>query len=72
MSIFCIREKSIDLGRSNLGVEERSENESDGGELPCSKLDSDEEIRLSETDFEESEETADGYKAFYDIKSHNL
>ncbi|GFW37501.1 uncharacterized protein TNCV_861081 [Trichonephila clavipes] len=35
------------------------ENESDGGELFCSNLDSDEDIRLSESDYEESEESAD-------------
>ncbi|GFT90693.1 hypothetical protein TNCV_4074711 [Trichonephila clavipes] len=36
-----------------------SENESDGGGLSCSNLDSDEDIRLSESDCEESEESAD-------------
>ncbi|GFW63820.1 uncharacterized protein TNCV_3744251 [Trichonephila clavipes] len=36
-----------------------SENESDAGELSCSNLDSDEDIRLSESDCEESEEIAD-------------
>ncbi|GFU64921.1 uncharacterized protein TNCV_785721 [Trichonephila clavipes] len=38
---------------------ELSENESDGGELSCSNLDSDEDIRLSESDREESQESAD-------------
>ncbi|GFW89901.1 hypothetical protein TNCV_2979971 [Trichonephila clavipes] len=36
-----------------------SENESDDGELSCSNLDSEEDIRLSESDCEESEESAD-------------
>ncbi|GFS58524.1 hypothetical protein TNCV_111421 [Trichonephila clavipes] len=36
-------------------LRELSENESDGGELSCSKLDSDEDITLSESDCEESE-----------------
>ncbi|GFW12529.1 uncharacterized protein TNCV_817811 [Trichonephila clavipes] len=36
-----------------------SENESDGGELSCSNLDSDEDIRLNESDCEESVENAD-------------
>ncbi|GFU72545.1 hypothetical protein TNCV_22271 [Trichonephila clavipes] len=35
-----------------------SANESGDGELPCSNLDSDEDIRLSESDYEESEESA--------------
>ncbi|GFU89226.1 uncharacterized protein TNCV_2896741 [Trichonephila clavipes] len=38
---------------------ELSENESDGGELYCSNLDYDDDIRLSESDCEESEESAD-------------
>ncbi|GFX22895.1 hypothetical protein TNCV_2606371 [Trichonephila clavipes] len=36
-----------------------SENESDDGELSCSNLDSDDDIKLSERDYEESEECAD-------------
>ncbi|GFV98050.1 uncharacterized protein TNCV_4448101 [Trichonephila clavipes] len=36
-----------------------SENESDGGELSCSNLDSNKNIRLSESDYGESEESAD-------------
>ncbi|GFW62026.1 uncharacterized protein TNCV_1684571 [Trichonephila clavipes] len=36
-----------------------SENESDDGELACSNLHSDENIKLSESDCEESEESAD-------------
>ncbi|GFU99513.1 hypothetical protein TNCV_4551231 [Trichonephila clavipes] len=36
---------------------EFSENESDSDELSCSNLESDEDIRLSESDFEESEES---------------
>ncbi|GFS74683.1 hypothetical protein TNCV_3978161 [Trichonephila clavipes] len=36
-----------------------SEDESDSAELPCSNLESDEDIRLRETDCEESEESAD-------------
>ncbi|GFV87685.1 uncharacterized protein TNCV_779691 [Trichonephila clavipes] len=40
-------------------LRELSENESDGGELFCSNLDSEEDIRLSESDCEESEESAD-------------
>ncbi|GFW63363.1 hypothetical protein TNCV_400291 [Trichonephila clavipes] len=35
------------------------ENESDGGELSCYNLDPDEDIRLRESDSEESEESAD-------------
>ncbi|GFV40125.1 uncharacterized protein TNCV_31841 [Trichonephila clavipes] len=38
---------------------ETSEDESDGGELSCSYLDSDENIRLSESDCKESEESVD-------------
>ncbi|GFU33425.1 uncharacterized protein TNCV_4362451 [Trichonephila clavipes] len=40
-------------------LQKLSENESNGGQLSCSKLDSDEEIRLSESDSEESEESSD-------------
>ncbi|PRD30374.1 UNVERIFIED_CONTAM: hypothetical protein NCL1_26588 [Trichonephila clavipes] len=40
-------------------LQELSENESDGGELSCSNLDSDEDIELNESDYEESEESAD-------------
>ncbi|GFW48809.1 hypothetical protein TNCV_4243891 [Trichonephila clavipes] len=42
-------------------LREISENESDGGELSCSNLNSDENIRLCEieSDFEESEESED-------------
>ncbi|GFW39395.1 uncharacterized protein TNCV_1833781 [Trichonephila clavipes] len=40
-------------------LQELSENESDGGELSCSNLDSDEDIGLNESDYEESEESAD-------------
>ncbi|GFX92124.1 uncharacterized protein TNCV_1740441 [Trichonephila clavipes] len=36
-----------------------STNESDGGELSCYNLDSDEDIRLSESDCKESEQSAD-------------
>ncbi|GFV16912.1 hypothetical protein TNCV_4365121 [Trichonephila clavipes] len=38
---------------------EISENESDGSELSFSNLDSDEDIRLSKNDCEDSEESAD-------------
>ncbi|GFU79954.1 uncharacterized protein TNCV_578341 [Trichonephila clavipes] len=38
---------------------ELSENESDGGELSCSNLDFNEDIRLSESDCEKSKESAD-------------
>ncbi|GFT57242.1 hypothetical protein TNCV_1692451 [Trichonephila clavipes] len=40
-------------------LQEFSENESDGSELSCSNLGSDEDIRLNESDCEESEESAD-------------
>ncbi|GFY14278.1 uncharacterized protein TNCV_3614661 [Trichonephila clavipes] len=40
-------------------LREVSENKSEGGELSCSNLDSDEVIRLSESDCEESKESAD-------------
>ncbi|GFW22584.1 hypothetical protein TNCV_1478811 [Trichonephila clavipes] len=40
-------------------MRELSEKESDDGELSYSNLDSDEEIRLSESDYGESEEKAD-------------
>ncbi|XP_055924540.1 uncharacterized protein LOC129956631 [Argiope bruennichi] len=40
-------------------LRELSENESDGGKLSCSNLDSDEDIRLHESDCKESEESAD-------------
>ncbi|GFT07595.1 hypothetical protein TNCV_4045551 [Trichonephila clavipes] len=40
-------------------LREISENESDGGELSCSNLHSDEDIRLSDSDCEESEEIAE-------------
>ncbi|GFW81752.1 transposable element Tcb1 transposase [Trichonephila clavipes] len=43
-------------GRSNLlRTEEYSENESDGGELSCPNLDSDDDIRLRESDCKEYE-----------------
>ncbi|GFV70969.1 hypothetical protein TNCV_2355131 [Trichonephila clavipes] len=38
---------------------ELSENESDGGEMSCFNLDSDEDIRLNENDCKDSEENAD-------------
>ncbi|GFV07071.1 hypothetical protein TNCV_4687451 [Trichonephila clavipes] len=40
-------------------LQELSKNESDGDEVSCSNLDSDEDKRLSESDCEESEESAD-------------
>ncbi|GFU93387.1 uncharacterized protein TNCV_1861171 [Trichonephila clavipes] len=40
-------------------LRELSENESDDGELSCSNLYSDEDIRLIESDYEEFEESAD-------------
>ncbi|GFY06186.1 hypothetical protein TNCV_3108651 [Trichonephila clavipes] len=40
-------------------LREISENESAGGEASCSNLDSDEDIRFSENDCEESEESVD-------------
>ncbi|GFT98878.1 uncharacterized protein TNCV_3792841 [Trichonephila clavipes] len=40
-------------------LREISENESVDGELSCSNLDSEEDVRLSESDCEESEESAD-------------
>ncbi|GFT07612.1 uncharacterized protein TNCV_4045671 [Trichonephila clavipes] len=40
-------------------LREISENESDGGQLSCSNLDSVKDIRLSDSDCEESEESAD-------------
>ncbi|PRD28571.1 UNVERIFIED_CONTAM: hypothetical protein NCL1_31959 [Trichonephila clavipes] len=40
-------------------LRELSENESDGGQLSYSNLDSDEDIRLNENDCEESEGSAD-------------
>ncbi|GFV66366.1 hypothetical protein TNCV_1478301 [Trichonephila clavipes] len=45
-------------------LREHSENESDGGELPCSNLDYNEGIRLSESDCEESEESAHEIDSF--------
>ncbi|GFT30949.1 uncharacterized protein TNCV_1683231 [Trichonephila clavipes] len=41
-------------------LREISENESDGGELCCSNLDSDKDIRFRESDYEESKES--GYE----------
>ncbi|GFT05687.1 hypothetical protein TNCV_1045441 [Trichonephila clavipes] len=42
-----------------IPLREISEIESDCGELPCSNLDSDKDIRLSESDCEESAKIAD-------------
>ncbi|GFX62114.1 uncharacterized protein TNCV_2228401 [Trichonephila clavipes] len=53
------RRKGLNLDEIVNLLREISEKESDGDELSCSNLDSDEEIRLSESDCEESEESAD-------------
>ncbi|GFV30198.1 hypothetical protein TNCV_96751 [Trichonephila clavipes] len=47
------------LPQINLGVQEHFENESDGNQKSCSNLDSDKDIRLSESDCVESGESAD-------------
>ncbi|GFV67036.1 uncharacterized protein TNCV_357211 [Trichonephila clavipes] len=54
-----IRRKCLSPDEIANLLRELSENESDGGELSCSNLDSDEDIRLSESDCEESGESAD-------------
>ncbi|GFX58234.1 hypothetical protein TNCV_4049921 [Trichonephila clavipes] len=53
------RRKVLSLDRIVNLLREISENESNDGELSCSNLGSDEDIRLSESDCEESEENAD-------------
>ncbi|GFW45465.1 uncharacterized protein TNCV_3244051 [Trichonephila clavipes] len=58
-SEMMTRRKGLSPNEIANMLRELSENESDGGELSCSNLDSDEEIRLSESDCEESEESAD-------------
>ncbi|GFX66947.1 hypothetical protein TNCV_4180721 [Trichonephila clavipes] len=51
------REDILEPGEN--ASEELSENESDGSEMSCFNLDSDESIRLHEGDCKESEESAD-------------
>ncbi|GFW28301.1 hypothetical protein TNCV_4639681 [Trichonephila clavipes] len=53
------RKKSLSPDENANLWRELSESESDGGELTCSNLDSDDDIRLSESDYEEPEESAD-------------
>ncbi|GFX82021.1 hypothetical protein TNCV_2572201 [Trichonephila clavipes] len=52
----CPRNLSPTVARHRTEI---SENKSDGGELSCSNLDYEEDIRLSESDCEESDESAD-------------
>ncbi|GFV34173.1 hypothetical protein TNCV_5047071 [Trichonephila clavipes] len=54
-----IRRKGLSPDEIVNSLRELSENESEGGELSCSNLDSNEDIRLSESDCEESEESAE-------------
>ncbi|GFT72260.1 hypothetical protein TNCV_1801411 [Trichonephila clavipes] len=49
------RRKSLNPDETSNLLRELAENESDGGELSCSNLHFDEDIRLSESDYEESE-----------------
>ncbi|GFW85360.1 hypothetical protein TNCV_144051 [Trichonephila clavipes] len=51
-------------GIANL-LQDHSENESDGGKLSCFNIDSDEGLRLPESDCEESEESADKIKEYF-------
>ncbi|GFW64620.1 uncharacterized protein TNCV_700261 [Trichonephila clavipes] len=53
------RRKGLSPGEIPNLLREISENESDGGELSCSSLDCDEDIRLRESDCEESEKSTD-------------
>ncbi|GFU68316.1 hypothetical protein TNCV_834431 [Trichonephila clavipes] len=53
------RRKDLSLDKIAYLLREISENKSDGGERSCSNLDSDEKIKLSESDCEESEEKED-------------
>ncbi|GFX22891.1 hypothetical protein TNCV_2606331 [Trichonephila clavipes] len=66
----CARGRGLSLVGRNVSKRRMiSENELDGGELSCSNLDSDEDIKLSESDCKESEETAnitDGIPVFCD------
>ncbi|GFV21293.1 hypothetical protein TNCV_2951691 [Trichonephila clavipes] len=62
---LCRSEKFLSPDEIANLLQEFSENESNGGELSCSNLDSDEDIRLSESDCEESEESADEMDRIY-------
>ncbi|GFV98548.1 uncharacterized protein TNCV_4848771 [Trichonephila clavipes] len=53
------RRKGLSRDEIAYLLQETPENESDGGELSCFNLDFNEDIRLSESDCEESEESAD-------------
>ncbi|GFW57936.1 uncharacterized protein TNCV_1418831 [Trichonephila clavipes] len=54
-----VRRKGLSTEEITNLLRELSENESDGGELSSSNLDSYEDIKLSESKCEESEESAD-------------